>query len=397
MAENKQIIYIVDDEPMQLEMLKDHLTGKMAGSEIFSFGTGESCLEQIKKTKPTIVFLDYNLDSKVKGAMDGLAVLEEIKKLSPSTEVVMISGQDRIEVADKALKLGAYNYIKKGDDAMVKAESSALTIFENLSMKGWDSVTLPARTELVFANRNKEYGAYVLRTNYNKTTAQALLISISFFVLAISAPVIIRMIGSGVEKMNEKPVEVTVELKDPPPLDKNEPPPPPPPPPPPTIETVKFTPPIVVDKEIAEEEQPPPQEKLSETNVGVVTQEGTEGATELPPEPVVADPDEGKVFTYVEEMPTFPGGEAAMYEYISKKIVYPALARENGITGRVFMNFIVDKDGNIKDVKVLRGIGGGCDEEATRVIKAMPNWKPGKQNGRAVQVSFNVPINFTLK
>jgi protein TonB len=131
--------------------------------------------------------------------------------------------------------------------------------------------------------------------------------------------------------------------------------------------------------------------------VGVVTQEGTEGATELPPEPVVADPDEGKVFTYVEEMPTFPGGEAAMYEYISRKIVYPALARENGITGRVFMNFIVDKDGNIKDVKVLRGIGGGCDEEATRVIKAMPNWKPGKQNGRAVQVSFNVPINFTLK
>jgi protein TonB len=293
--------------------------------------------------------------------------------------------------------LGAFNYIKKGDDAMVKAESNALTIFENLSMKGWDSVTLAARTELVFANRNKEYGAYVLRTNYNKTTAKALLISITFFALAISAPVIIKMIGSGVEKMNEKPVEVTVELKDPPPLDKNEPPPPPPPPPPPTIETVKFTPPVVVDKEIAEEEQPPPQEKLSETNVGVVTQEGTEGATELPPEPVVADPDEGKVFTYVEEMPTFPGGEAAMYEYISRKIVYPALARENGITGRVFMNFIVDKDGNIKDVKVLRGIGGGCDEEATRVIKAMPNWKPGKQNGRAVQVSFNVPINFTLK
>lgn len=396
MADKKQIIYIVDDEPMQQEMLKDHLSGKMSGSEIFTFGTGEACLEVIKKRKPNIVFLDYNLDSQVKGAMDGLAVLEEIKKLSPETEVIMISGQDRIEVADKALKLGAFNYIKKGDDAMVKAESSALTIFSNLA-SGWDSVTLPARTELVFANRNKEYGAYVLRTNYNKTTAKALLISITFFALAISAPVIIKMIGSGVEKMNEKPVEVTVELKDPPPLDKNEPPPPPPPPPPPTIETVKFTPPVVVDKEIAEEEQPPPQEKLSETNVGVVTQEGTEGATELPPEPVVADPDEGKVFTYVEEMPTFPGGEAAMYEYISKKIVYPALARENGITGRVFMNFIVDKDGNIKDVKVLRGIGGGCDEEATRVIKAMPNWKPGKQNGRSVQVSFNVPINFTLK
>jgi protein TonB len=137
---------------------------------------------------------------------------------------------------------------------------------------------------------------------------------------------------------------------------------------------------------------------LSETNVGVVTQEGTEGATELPPEPVVADPDEGKVFTYVEEMPSFPnGGEAGMYEYISKNIKYPPLARENGISGRVFVNFIVDKNGNVKDVKVLRGIGGGCDEEAIRVIKSMPDWKPGKQNGRAVQVSFNVPINFTLR
>jgi periplasmic protein TonB len=398
MADKKQFIYIVDDEPLQLELLKDHLSDKMAGYEILTFDTGEACIASFNTHKPTIVFLDYNLDSKVKGAMDGLKVLEHIKKVSPGTEVVMISGQDRIEVADKALKLGAFNYIKKGDDALIKAESSMFQIFENLQMKGWDNVTLPARTELVFANRNKQYGAYVLRTNYQKTAATALVVTIATFVLAICAPIIIKKISGGIEKLNEKPVEVTVELKEPPPLDKNEPPPPPPPPPPPTIETVKFTPPVVVDKEIAEEEQPPPQEKLSETNVGVVTQEGTEGATELPPEPVVADPDEGKVFTYVEEMPSFPtGGEAGMYEYISKNIKYPPLARENGISGRVFVNFIVDKNGNVKDVKVLRGIGGGCDEEAIRVIKSMPDWKPGKQNGRAVQVSFNVPINFTLR
>ncbi len=397
MANKKQFIYIVDDEPLQLELLKDHLSSKMAGYEILTFDTGEAALAAFNNHKPTIVFLDYNLDSKVKGAMDGLKVLEQIKKLSPKTEVVMISGQNRIEVADQALKLGAFNYISKGDGALNKAESSMFQIFENLQMTGWDNVTLPARTELVFANRNKQYGAYILRTNYQKTAATAFLITIAVFVLAICAPIILEKINGSLDKLVEKPVEVTVELKEPPPLDKNEPPPPPPPPPPPVMETVKFTPPVVVDKEIAEEEQPPPQEKLNETNVGVVTQEGTEGATELPPEPV-SDPDADKVFTYVEEMPGFPnGGEAAMYAYITKNIRYPQMAVDANIVGKVFVNFVVDQNGNIADVKVLRGIGGGCDEEAIRVIKSMPKWTPGKQNGRTVKVSFNVPISFTLR
>ena len=109
------------------------------------------------------------------------------------------------------------------------------------------------------------------------------------------------------------------------------------------------------------------------------------------------DPDAGKVFTYVEEQPTFPGGEAQMYAYLQKNIKYPPLARENGITGRVYMTFVVGPDGEIRDVKVLRGIGAGCDEEAIRVVKSMPKWKPGKQNGRSVNVQFNMPINFTLK
>lgn len=261
----------------------------------------------------------------------------------------------------------------------------------------WDDATSPERAEMVFADRNKEYGAYLLRTKYTRTTARALIISVIIFTGLVSAPVIMNYLSSGDTDTNERPVEVTVELTEPPPIDENEPPPPPPPPPPPTIETVKFTPPVVVDREIVEEEQPPPQEVLSETNVGVVTQEGDENATELPPEPVIADPDEGKIFTYVEEMPTFPGGETAMYEYIQKNIKYPPLARENGITGRVYINFLVDKEGRISNVKLLRGIGYGCDEEALRVIKAMPAWKPGKQNGRPVQVSYNMPVNFTLK
>jgi protein TonB len=267
----------------------------------------------------------------------------------------------------------------------------------NLLNPDWNDPISHERTELVFENRNKAYGAYEIRKSYEKTTSRALIIAITVFSLLVSIPVLIKIFGSDGAFDNDRPVEVTVELKEPPPIDKNEPPPPPPPPPPPTIETVKFTPPVVVDKELEEAEQPPPQEKLSETNVGLTTQEGEEGATELPPEPVVTDPDEGKVFTYVEEMPAFPGGEGAMYDYLRSKIKYPPMARENNITGKVYINFVVDKDGQIKDVKVLRGIGFGCDEEAVRVIKAMPSWKPGKQNGRSVSVSYNMPINFTLK
>jgi protein TonB len=260
----------------------------------------------------------------------------------------------------------------------------------------WENATSPERNELVFAERFKEYGAYPIRRSYQKTTSVALLASVLFFTLCISAPLIIKFFTGDKNTAVEHPVEVTVELKEPPPIDENEPPPPPPPPPPPTIETVKFTPPVVVDRPI-EEEQPPPQEKLAETTVSTVTQEGEEGGTEPLPEPVVEDPNANAVLTIVEEMPTFPGGEGELQTYLKKNIKYPPLARENGITGRVYVNFIVDKEGKIKDAKILRGIGGGCDEEALRVVRSMPPWKPGKQNGRTVNVSFNMPIFFNLQ
>lgn len=393
MAEVKQLIYIVDDEPLQAEILKDHLM-KAHRCDIKIYETGEAALANLEKEKPSIVFLDYNLDSKIRNAMNGVDVLKEIKKKSPQTECVMLSGVNKIEVAEQAIREGAFQFINKGDKALKEAEETVFTL--NLIHPGWDNPVSPERNALVFANRNKAYGAYVIRNDYNKTAAKALMWALGMFTLLIAGPVIIQLINPGEDSDFEKPIEVTVDLKEPPPLDKNEPPPPPPPPPPPTIETVKFTPPVVVDRELEEEEQPPPQEQLSETNVGVVTQEGDENATELPPEEPV-DPDAGKVFTYVEEQPTFPGGESAMYEYLQKNIKYPPLARENGITGRVFLTFIVGPDGEIRDVKVLRGIGAGCDEEAMRVVKTMPKWKPGKQNGRSVNVQFNMPINFTLK
>jgi periplasmic protein TonB len=157
--------------------------------------------------------------------------------------------------------------------------------------------------------------------------------------------------------------------------------PPPPPPPPPAPTTVIE---IVEDDEVIEE-------------VEVVDMEVTETTVVEPivrrEEPV----EEEQIFTIVEEMPSFPGGEAELFKYLGKTIKYPQMATDAGISGVVYVTFVVGKDGKISDVKVLRGIGGGCDEEAIRVVKSMPTWKPGKQRGKAVPVQYNLPIRFTLR
>lgn len=105
---------------------------------------------------------------------------------------------------------------------------------------------------------------------------------------------------------------------------------------------------------------------------------------------------EVEIFTVVEEAPSYPGGDEARIKFLQENIKYPQMARESGIAGTVYVTFVVERDGNVTDVKVMRGIGGGCDEEAIRVIKAMPKWNPGKQRGKPVRVQFNMPIKFTL-
>jgi protein TonB len=115
------------------------------------------------------------------------------------------------------------------------------------------------------------------------------------------------------------------------------------------------------------------------------------------PEVVEEEVVEQEIFQIVEEMPSFPGGEGKLMEYVAKNIKYPQIARETGIQGRVFVGFVVEPDGSISNVKLLRGIGGGCDEEAMRVIKSLPKWKPGKQRGKAVRVSYQIPVFFKLQ
>ena len=115
--------------------------------------------------------------------------------------------------------------------------------------------------------------------------------------------------------------------------------------------------------------------------------------------PEVEDDDvvETEVFTIVEEMPEYPGGLNKLTDYLAKNIKYPQMARESGIQGRVFVNFVVEPDGSVSNVNVMRSLGGGCDEEAVRVVKNMPKWKPGKQRGKPVRVSYILPIQFKLQ
>ena len=108
-------------------------------------------------------------------------------------------------------------------------------------------------------------------------------------------------------------------------------------------------------------------------------------------------PDEFGVYQTVDEMPKFPGGDEGLYQFIKVNMKYPLEAKEKGYRGRVYVNFIVEPDGSLSNIKVLRGIGGGCDEEAVRIVESLPKFKPGMQNGEAVRVSYMIPINFKLE
>ena len=186
-----------------------------------------------------------------------------------------------------------------------------------------------------------------------------------------------------------------------------------------TIDDLQRTVEVIEEEmvEITKQEQPkvqPPQPKPQVTQIQVV-EDDVEVEDEIdinaevdqdevieeyeftPPEIEEEEIVEAEIFKVVEEMPEFPGGSAKLMEYIQKNIKYPMMARESDIQGRVFVNFVVEPDGSISNVAVLRGIGGGCDEEAVRVVNSMPKWKPGKQRGSAVRCAYTVPIIFKLQ
>ncbi len=272
---------------------------------------------------------------------------------------------------------------------------------ENALNNDWTSALAEGRNELVFEHKNKSYGAYDLRKKYNRTVSIALIITGISFIFIVSLPMIIDWIKQRGEELVIPFDNTVVDLTAPPPIDEAEPPPPPPPPPP-VMETVKFTPPVVTDDEVIDE--PPPLQTEETPQISTETQEGTG-------DDVIIIPDEGtgivapvkeEIFTIVEQMPSFPGGEAAMMKWIRDKIEsigYPQMEKEAGISGTCYITFVIDKEGNVIDSKILRGVSGGpgYDKVALTVVKAMPKWAAGKQNGRSVSVQYNLPIKFTIR
>jgi protein TonB len=174
------------------------------------------------------------------------------------------------------------------------------------------------------------------------------------------------------------------------------------PPPPPMRNTIKFIPPVIKpDELIQEEDQPVLQKEVLESKEAISNVTFDKGTDDVAAPVATVNnqitEESDQPFVIVEQMPQFPGGENEMVKFIHNNLRYPPLAAENGISGTVIVNFVVDRDGKIGRIKVVRGIGGGCDEEAIRVLVKMPTWSPGKQGGKTVLVSYTVPFKFILQ
>lgn len=262
-----------------------------------------------------------------------------------------------------------------------------------------EQATSSSWEDIVFENRNKAYGAYFIRNIYGKHVVLASLIALLVVAFVLAFPTLAKLLKGEEEQVvaEMKTIKYT-DLAAPPPIDKNTPPPPKLDVPPPVKTIIKFLPPKVTEKEIVEEEKMPTVEEIKENDTGAENIEGTgEVIFDEPVEEVVKEEaDEDAIFTVVEQQAEFPGGFEALGKFLSKNMKYPAVARRMGIEGSVFVSFVIDKEGKISDLQVIKGISVECDKEALRVIQLMPPWKPGKQNGKAVRCRFVLPIKFKL-
>jgi protein TonB len=262
---------------------------------------------------------------------------------------------------------------------------------ETLVAKDWD--------DLVFENRNKEYGAYEVRKAYSGNLVAGFSVSMGIALLAFVIPIVISLMGGDVKKI----VEVIPKLSEPtifsqPPVLE------PPVTPPPAaaqaqVQNTALTP-QVVTTEVQETELVPNDEMQfgdSDLPTDGVIGDGIvgDGPGTVPVDvPVVVAPPQ--VVDIAEVMPAFEGGLEEMYKFIRKKIHYPAASRRIGVEGTVYVSFVVNREGKVVDVKTIRGISPDCDKEAERVVSLLPNWSPGMQNHNPVSVRMTVPIKFQL-
>lgn len=261
--------------------------------------------------------------------------------------------------------------------------------------------------DIVFDGRNKEYGAYELRKGYRKRLIIAIGSMLALIILSLGA----YLLSSSLSSTDDSKAVVVqdIQLEDIKQEEQEEPPPPPPPapPPPPKVEVAKFTPPVIVkDEEVKEDEKPPEVEKLEDTKIGLINQEGIKDIGIVAPPvddgkgiveaPKRDETDYDQTFTKVEIESSYPGGNAAWQRYLYKTLRYPQDAIDNEVQGAVVVQFIVDKAGVVSDVEAISG-PQELRDEAVRVIKRSGKWTPAIQNGRKVKSYKKQPIVFRLE
>lgn len=263
-------------------------------------------------------------------------------------------------------------------------------------------------TDLVFEGRNQAYGAYVLRKGTGKRNIWSIIIMLAIAAIIgiiVGAQAIIanaqaeEEISAEVNLSALAKQEAEVEKKAPVEIEKPE-----------VVEqvksSIKFVPPVIKkDNEVKEDEELKSQDDLSKTETAIgsfdVKGNNEEAGEVLKAKEVIAEPApkpaEEQIFDVAEVQPEFPGGAAALMKWLSSNITYPAVAQENGISGKVIVGFVVERDGSVSNVRVVRGVDSSLDKEAVSVVKRMPKWMPGKQNGAPVRVKYNVPVIFKLQ
>ena len=265
-------------------------------------------------------------------------------------------------------------------------------------------------TDLVFEGRNKDYGAYQLRKGTSKRNIWSIIIVALAAVLLYLGLTLHRMAAANRTVENTQAIELTnleskkkeakVEKKEQIKVEPEK-----------TVErvksSVKFTAPVIKKDNLVKEEDEIKLDEIEKSNkaIGALTVEGNDEvggevlqlreqiAAPEPPKPA----EENKVHDFVEQMPSFPGGMGALMSWLSQNIKYPVIAAENGVEGRVIVQFVVEKDGSITDVKIAKSVDPSLDKEDSRVVSSMPHWIAGRQNGNPVRVKYTVPVTFKLQ
>lgn len=278
---------------------------------------------------------------------------------------------------------------------------ATISLYEYFSSIKWQQVTSASRNNIVFEEKNKTYGAYEIRNNYNRNLLLIILGLILFIGLSYGGRIAYDKFFAKEEAIEEGNLDpVVIDYYDEPEEDDE------------VIEEdileeeiipledqTAFLPPVVTNDIV--DTPPPTISDIENKNIGKEDVKGNaDYSTErIPPPPPPVEKKVEEIETVVDEQAEFPGGRAALVKYLSERIQYPDIARELGLSGKTVLKFVVNTDGTITDVKIAKGMRdcSECDKEAVRVVRNMPKWAPGKKGGKAVRSYFVLPVQFAIE